>query len=59
MMLTPGDPELPLAGLTSGFHTYELYDHLKFVPEPASSGMLATILILVVLRRRTGEWQGQ
>jgi hypothetical protein len=31
MMSTPGDPELRQAGLTSGFHTYELYDNLRFV----------------------------
>ena len=59
MMSTPGDPELPLAGLTSGFHTYELYDDLKFVPEPTSFGLLVPIVIFARLRRRTGEWHGQ
>ncbi|MFC1758029.1 sugar-binding protein [Planctomycetota bacterium] len=34
MMSTPGDAALPNAGLSSGFHTYELYDNLTFVPEP-------------------------
>lgn len=31
MMSTPGDPDLPQAGLSSGFHTYEFYDNLTFV----------------------------
>ncbi len=46
MMLTLGDPDAPNAGITSGFHTYEVYDILEFaVPEP-SSAMLVTLSLL-------------
>lgn len=31
MMSAIGDPDKPNAGFTSGFHSYELYDNLKFV----------------------------
>ena len=44
MMSTPGDPAQPQAGLSSGFHTYELYDRLRFtVPEPTSPLMTALL----------------
>lgn len=52
MMLTPGDPQRPNAGLTSGFHTYELYDRLHWVvPEPGQ-GPWASGLLLLWRRRR-------
>lgn len=46
MMLTLGDPDAPLAGATSGFHTYEIYDILEFtvIPEP-STAMLAVVSV--------------
>ena len=49
MMLTLGDPDAPDAGVTSGFHTYEIYDILEFtiVPEPSSSILAALAVILV------------
>jgi hypothetical protein len=55
MMSTPGDPELPNAGLSSGFHTYELYDRLLLtVPEPSCSTPLALLLLGLGARcRRT------
>ena len=34
MMSAIGDPDKPNAGFTSGFHSYELYDNLKFVRIP-------------------------
>jgi hypothetical protein len=60
MMSTPGDPNLPNAGLTSGFHTYELYDRLVFaVPEPGSGrlllGMLCAGLVCFPQRRGAGR----
>ncbi len=52
MMSTPGDPALPNAGLTSGFHTYEMYDRLLFtVPEPSTLSS-AVILCMLLGRRR-------
>lgn len=51
MMSTRGDPDAPSGGVTNGFHTYEIYDRMRFVgtvPEPtniillaAASGLLA------------------
>ena len=29
-MSTPGDPTAPMGGVTHGFHTYEIYDLLRF-----------------------------
>ena len=51
MMLTPGDPDLPRAGLASGFHTYELYDNLKFAPEPLNFGVILAAMVMFLLRR--------
>ncbi len=55
MISTPGDPALPGAGFSSGFHTYELYNYLAFVqvPEPTSAwlAMLATAIIFLARRR--------
>ena len=34
MMSTPGDPNAPMGGVTHGFHTYEIYDILRFTPSP-------------------------
>lgn len=55
MMLTLGDPDAPNAGITSGFHTYEVYDILEFappVPEPSSS-MLVVLGVGSLLGVRT------
>jgi hypothetical protein len=52
MMTTPGDPELPNAGLSAGFHSYEFYDELVFVfavPEP--TGIAPLVLALVLCRK--------
>ena len=50
MTLTPGDPDLPRAGFASGFHTYELYDNIKFVPEPRPSLSWLAWFALVAVR---------
>jgi hypothetical protein len=53
MMSTPGDPDLPNAGLSSGFHTYEMYDRLVFtVPEPHQFAPTALLLVPCCRRGR-------
>ena len=53
MISTPGDPDRPRAGFTSGFHTYELYDNLRFVvPEPATSSCMTGLALLIPAVRR-------
>jgi hypothetical protein len=44
MMSTPGDPDAPMGGVTQGFHTYEIYDIVIFVPEP--NGISLAIIAL-------------
>ena len=51
MMSTPGDPALPNAGLSSGFHSYELYDNLAFVPEPHFNWIFAAAMLLALRRQ--------
>jgi len=45
MMSTPGDPDAPMGGVTQGFHTYEIYDIVAFVPEPS----VTTLTIVAML----------
>jgi hypothetical protein len=55
MMSTPGDPDAELGGVTSGFHTYEIYDILEFtavVPEPSISAV-PCVLAVTMWRRRS------
>ena len=54
MMLTRGDPDAPNAGVTSGFHTYEIYDILEFtvVPEPSSLCSALSLVFVTGLSRR-------
>ncbi len=51
MMSTPGDATLPNAGLSSGFHTYELYDNLLFVPELRCNWLIAAAMLLTLRRQ--------
>ncbi|MGL4512024.1 MAG: carbohydrate-binding family 9-like protein [Lacipirellulaceae bacterium] len=54
MMSTRGDPDAPRGGVTNGFHTYEIYDRLKFteaVPEP-HAGLLAAVAAVGFSARR-------
>jgi hypothetical protein len=56
MMSTRGDPSAPSGGVTNGFHTYEIYDTLRFVdevvPEPSSLWIAAGASAAVMLTRR-------
>lgn len=56
MMSTRGDPSAPAGGVTNGFHTYEIYDTLRFVdervPEPSSLGIAVAASAAVMLMRR-------
>ncbi len=59
MMSTPGDPNAPMGGVTSGFHTYEIYDIVAFVPE--SSGFTLAIAAMVLFSggmRGGRSWAG-
>lgn len=49
-----GAPDLPLAGFASGFHSYEVYDDLQFVPEPQpwSCGLVIVLLMILIAYRR-------
>ena len=53
MMLTLGDPDAPRAGVTSGFHTYEIYDILEFTIVPEPSSFLSAVAVIFV----TGLWR--
>jgi hypothetical protein len=55
MTSTIGDPDLPQAGFATGFHTYELYDDLQFVPEPASTAVIPVIVVLLLRKRRVSR----
>ena len=56
MMSTRGDPSAPSGGVTNGFHTYEIYDKLRFVdepvPEPSSLWIAAGASAAIILTRR-------
>lgn len=55
MMSTRGDPSAPAGGVTNGFHTYEIYDSLRFVaepvPEPSALRIAAGAAYAVMLMR--------
>jgi hypothetical protein len=47
MMSTPGDPSAPMGGVTNGFHTYEIYDIVAFVPEPGGLTLVIAAMVLL------------
>ena len=51
MMSTPGDPDAPRGGVTHGFHTYEIYDVMVFVPEPQHAILLPLALAACFVSR--------
>lgn len=51
MMSTPGDPTAPNGGVTFGFHSYEIYDILRFTTVPEPAGIWAVLCGLGVSRR--------
>ncbi|MCB0104655.1 MAG: carbohydrate-binding family 9-like protein, partial [Caldilineaceae bacterium] len=47
MMTTLGDPAATNGGVTQGFHTYEIYDRLTFLPVPEPSALQFLPLLLL------------